>query len=222
MPRVCKARFWWPNPPHIPTVGVGRNLEEARRIWIQDLGGIRVGILAMAQHEFSIATSDSPGANPLDLIDFIRNVAAQRQNFDYLIVILHAGNEGYPYPSPRLMETCRFLVEQGAGAVICHHSHCAGCWEEYGGGYIAYGTGNFIYDSPGRRACVERGFPRPLVSCGVRQAKDGTAPLRAVSQRSGRKATMRRKRLGLLEPHCAAICGDPRNGVRARLLESVL
>jgi poly-gamma-glutamate synthesis protein (capsule biosynthesis protein) len=151
----------------IPTVGAGANLAEARRMLIRDLGGIRVGVLALAQHEFSIATPTSPGANPLDLIDFTRNVAAGRANFDYLIVLLHAGNEGYPYPSPRLMETCRFFVEQGAGAVICHHSHCPGCWEAYGGGHIVYGQGNLIYASPGAEPAWNEGF---LVRLRISQA----------------------------------------------------
>ena len=67
----------------IATVGAGRNLNEARRILIRNLQGIRVGILALAQHEFSIATSASAGANPLDLIDVTRNIAAEREKFDY-------------------------------------------------------------------------------------------------------------------------------------------
>jgi poly-gamma-glutamate synthesis protein (capsule biosynthesis protein) len=142
----------------IATVGAGRNLNEARRILIKNLQGIRVGILALAQHEFSIATSASPGANPLDLIDFTRNLAAERGNFDYLLVLVHAGNEHYPYPSPRLMETCRFFVEQGAGAVICHHTHCPGCWEEYRGGHIVYGQGNLVYGNPAGKPAWNEGF----------------------------------------------------------------
>lgn len=129
----------------IATVGAGRNLAEARRILIKTVAGVRVGILGLAEHEFSITTTSAPGASPLDIIDVIRNITAQRECIDYLIVLLHGGNEGYPYPSPRLMDTCRFLVEQGAGAVICQHSHCAGCYETYHGGHIVYGQGNLIF-----------------------------------------------------------------------------
>jgi poly-gamma-glutamate synthesis protein (capsule biosynthesis protein) len=131
----------------IATVGAGRNRDEARRILIRSVGGIRVGILGVAEHEFSIATAISPGANPLDLIDIVRNITAHKKEWDYLIVLLHGGNEGYPLPSPRLMDTCRFLVEQGAKAVICQHSHCVGCCEDYRGGHIVYGQGNFVFDS---------------------------------------------------------------------------
>jgi poly-gamma-glutamate synthesis protein (capsule biosynthesis protein) len=53
---------------------------------------------------------------------------------------------------------CRFLVEQGAGMVVCQHSHCAGAYETYRGGHIIYGQGNLIADSPGRDNGWHEGF----------------------------------------------------------------
>ena len=129
----------------IETVGAGSNLDAARRILIRDLGGLRVGILAVAEHEFSIATKHSPGANPLDLIDFVRNVTAHRSQFDYLIVLLHGGDE-FLVPSPRIQDTCRFMVEMGANAVIVQHSHVLGGYEDYRGGHIVYGQGALLMD----------------------------------------------------------------------------
>ncbi|MGV8073270.1 MAG: CapA family protein [Syntrophobacteraceae bacterium] len=131
----------------IATVGAGRDRKEARRILLRTVGDIRIGVLGVAEHEFSTATARSAGANPLDLIDITRNIATERKKFDYLIVLLHGGNEHYRFPSPRLMDTCRFLVEQGANAVICQHSHCVGCCEVYRGAHIVYGQGNLVFDS---------------------------------------------------------------------------
>ena len=37
------------------------------------------------------------------------------------------------------------MVHQGADAVICQHSHCIGCYEEYEGAHIVYGQGNFNF-----------------------------------------------------------------------------
>jgi poly-gamma-glutamate synthesis protein (capsule biosynthesis protein) len=142
----------------ISTVGAGRNLEEARQILIRRIGRVRIGILAVAEHEFSIATANSCGANPLDIIDYVRNVRSQRDNFDYLIVLLHGGNENYPYPSPRLQETCRFMVEMGANAVIVQHTHCPGSYEEYQGAHIVYGQGNLIFDWPDQDKAFHEGF----------------------------------------------------------------
>jgi poly-gamma-glutamate synthesis protein (capsule biosynthesis protein) len=130
-------------------VGAGENLAQARRILVREAGGWRIGILALAeQEELGIATPTSPGINPLDVRDFVRNVRAQRENCDHLIVLLHGGTEHYPYPRPDFMDTCRFLVEQGASAVICQHNHCVSCFEIYRGAPIVYGQGNFLFDYP--------------------------------------------------------------------------
>lgn len=127
-------------------VGAGKNLSEAQRVLIQKIKGIRVGIMGVAEHEFSIATKDKCGANPLDIIGYMRYVREHKTEWDYLIVLLHGGNEYYPYPSPRLRRICRFLVEEGANTVICQHSHCPGCYENYKNGKIVYGQGNLLFD----------------------------------------------------------------------------
>lgn len=129
----------------IETVGAGANLAVARRILIREVGGLRIGVLAVAEHEFSIATDDAWGANPLDLIDYVRNVNRNRNRFDYLIVLLHGGDEFF-VPSPRLKHTCHFMIEMGAKAVIVQHPHVLGGYEEYRGGHIVYGQGALVMD----------------------------------------------------------------------------
>ena len=130
----------------IATVGAGVNLAAARRLVIRCVDGVRVAVLAMAEHEFSIATPNRPGANPLDLIDFVRTVANNRDSFDYLIVLLHGGPEFFTVPSPRLKETCHFLIEMGANTVVVQHPHSLGGIEHYRNGHIAYGQGALIMD----------------------------------------------------------------------------
>lgn len=129
----------------IATVGAGENLAAARRILLRELAGVRVGILAVAEHEFSIAKKDSPGANPLDVIDLVRNISACHGKFDYLIVLLH-GSDEFHAPTPRLRDTCHFMIEMGASAVIVQHPHCLGGYEIYKGGHIVYGQGALIMD----------------------------------------------------------------------------
>ena len=128
------------------TVGAGANLAEARQILVREVGGVRVGVLAMAEHEFSIATPVTPGANPFDLIDFVRSAAANRAACDYLIVLLHGGAEFLALPSPRLKETCHFLIEMGANAVLVQHPHSVGGYEHYREGHIVYGQGALVMD----------------------------------------------------------------------------
>jgi hypothetical protein len=131
----------------IATVGAGKNSEAARQILVRELNGIRIGILAVAENEFSIARNGSCGANGLDLIEFVRNVFTNKKNFDYLIVLFHGGDE-FHVPSPRIQETCRFMIEMGANAVIVQHPHHLGGYEEYQGGHIVYGQGALLMDEP--------------------------------------------------------------------------
>lgn len=130
----------------IEYVGAGKSIVEANQMLIKEINSVKLGIVAVAEHEFSIANKHSAGANPLDVIAFVRNMVSHRNSVDFVIVLYHGGKEFHPYPSPRQMDICRFMVEQGASAVICQHSHCPGCYEEYKGGYIVYGQGNLLFD----------------------------------------------------------------------------
>ena len=38
------------------------------------------------------------------------------------------------------------MAEKGADVVICQHTHCIGCEEDYNGSKIIYGQGNFIFN----------------------------------------------------------------------------
>jgi len=126
-------------------VGAGTNVAAAREILVKQIDGVRIGIHAVAEHEFSIATRNSAGANPLDVIDFVRNINRTRSSFEYLIILLHGGDEFF-VPTPRLQDTCRFMIEMGANAVIVQHPHVLGGYEDYRGGHIVYGQGALIMD----------------------------------------------------------------------------
>lgn len=127
-------------------VGAGDNLEVASQPVFFEVNRKRVGIYACAEHEFSIATEYSPGANPVDHLNISDHIVQCRAKCDYLIVLYHGGKEYYRYPSPKLQKICRKIVEKGADLVICQHSHCLGSYEDYLNGSIVYGQGNFIFD----------------------------------------------------------------------------
>jgi len=152
--------------------GAGENLAEAGSPLVFDVRGSRVALLAVAEHEFSTAGETTCGANPLDLIDFCHFVEAHRGDYDSLIVLVHGGAEHYRYPSPRLQKTCRFLVEQGASAVICQHSHCPGTYETHHGAPIVYGQGNLVFHEPNHDVDYYRGF---LVKLTLRPGEAGPA-----------------------------------------------
>ena len=127
-------------------VGGGENLSEAVKPFVFVVENRKIGIYACAEHEFSIAGENKPGANPFDPLESPDHVVALKQQCDYVIVLYHGGKEHYRYPSPNLQKVCRKLVEKGADLVICQHSHCIGCEEKYLNGTIVYGQGNFLFD----------------------------------------------------------------------------
>lgn len=130
----------------IPFIGAGENLSEACKPFISEQDGVKIGIYACAEHEFSIATEKSAGANPFDPLESFDHIHSLKEKCDYVIVLYHGGKEHYPYPSPNLQKVCRKMVQKGASLVICQHSHCIGCYEEYKNNTIIYGQGNFLFD----------------------------------------------------------------------------
>ena len=130
----------------IAYVGAGEDLQAAQKSFILERDGRRIGVYACAEHEFSIADTDRPGANPFDPLESLDHIAELKQQTDYVIVLHHGGKEHYRYPSPMLQKVCRKMVEKGADLVICQHSHCVGCKEQWQNGTIVYGQGNFLFD----------------------------------------------------------------------------
>lgn len=85
------------------------------------------------------------GARPFLPYDTILDIREAKQHNDHVIVIYHGGKEQCEYPSPRLRRQSQAFVEHGADVVLCQHSHCIGCYEQYENGHILYGQGNFHF-----------------------------------------------------------------------------
>lgn len=133
----------------LDVVGVGKNLQEAEQILYIEKKGKKLAIINCCEHEFSIATETSCGANPLNPIRQYYCIQEAKKNADYVLVIVHGGHEHYQLPSPRMQETYRFFVDAGADAVVNHHQHCYSGYEIYNGKPIFYGLGNFCFDWEG-------------------------------------------------------------------------
>lgn len=136
------------NKHSIAYVGGGKNIEEASQTFYKDINGERLAIINCCEHEFSIATNDHGGCNPLDPISQYYAIKHARKQADYVIVIVHGGVEKYSFPTPRMQQTYRFFIDSGADAVINHHQHCYCGTEKYKAKPIIYGLGNFCFDVP--------------------------------------------------------------------------
>jgi poly-gamma-glutamate synthesis protein (capsule biosynthesis protein) len=131
----------------IATVGAGAILKAAQKPQYATIQGMRVAFVNFAEHEFCNANANQGGANSLDIVDNTRQIQIARSQADAVIVIIHGGHEHFYYPSPRMVKQYRFFAEQGAMAIIGHHTHCVSGYEIHKGVPIFYSLGNFLFDS---------------------------------------------------------------------------
>ncbi|MFA5528262.1 MAG: CapA family protein [Peptostreptococcales bacterium] len=129
----------------IEYIGAGNDLTEARKPLTLDKDGMKIAILNFCENEWSIADDDSPGANPMDIIDNTNQIREAKASHDKVIVIIHGGHEYYNLPSPRMQKQYRFYADQGADIVVGHHTHCISGNEVYKGVPIYYSLGNFLF-----------------------------------------------------------------------------
>lgn len=130
---------------NIQYVGVGDNLKEAGRYLIIEKNDLKIAIINFCENEWSIATDETAGASPLDIIDNSKQIQKAKASADIVLVIVHGGNEYYNLPSPRMVKQYRYFAELGASAVISHHTHCVSGYEIYNGVPIFYGLGNILF-----------------------------------------------------------------------------
>lgn len=134
----------------IDSVGAGSNLDEASSILYKSINGETLAIINCTENEFSIATDKGAGANPLNPIKLYYSIKEARNFSSYVLVIIHGGHENYQYPSLRMVELYRYLIDVGADAVINGHQHCFSGYEVYNNKPIIYGLGNFCFDYPNK------------------------------------------------------------------------
>lgn len=125
--------------------GVGENDTDSRKLYYFECKGKRIGIVNVCEHEYTYALPNRLGANPFDPFLTMQDIRECKKNADYVIAIYHGGKEYCRYPSPRLYNLCHEMVLCGADVVLTQHSHCIGCYEQFEGGHIVYGQGNFNF-----------------------------------------------------------------------------
>lgn len=129
----------------ISYTGAGGDLQEAAQYIIIEKNNIKIAVLNFCEHEWSIATNDTAGANPIDIIDNLASIKKAKGDADIVLVIVHAGNEYYNLPRPALKKLFHFYADNGADAVISHHTHTISGYEVYNKVPIVYGLGNMLF-----------------------------------------------------------------------------
>ncbi len=142
-------------------VGMGKNLKEAaqpvllisspRKVWL-------IASLGMALENFAYLP-DRPCVNTertQEIIGRIRDIK-RKDPQAVVIVSLHWGGEHTLKPVPSQRLDAHRLINAGADALICHHTHTLQTIEHYKGRDIYYSIGNFIFDQQkplNSQACV--------------------------------------------------------------------
>ncbi len=142
-------------------VGMGKNLQEAaqptlltshpRKVWL-------IASLGMALENFAYLP-DRPCVNTertQEIITRIRDIK-QKDPQAVVIVSIHWGGEHTLKPVPSQRLDAHRLINAGADALICHHTHTLQTIERYKGRDIYYSIGNFIFDQQkplNSKACI--------------------------------------------------------------------
>lgn len=130
---------------NIKYTGIIDSSKEEYKGYILEKENKKIGIYNVCENEFSVATLDTKGANPLIESKVYLEINKMKKEVDYLIVVFHGGKEFYRYPTPNLQRICRAFIDFGAETVIVQHTHCIGAEEKYKNKTILYGQGNFIF-----------------------------------------------------------------------------
>ena len=91
-----------------------------------------------------VAEADKPNRG-LEIGRLTERLVEEREISDFVVVMIHGGNEHNSLPSPRARSRYRLFTELGADAVIGGHPHCPQGIEYYKGKPIVYSTGNFLF-----------------------------------------------------------------------------
>ena len=127
------------------TVGVGKNLTEARKPLYFEFSGVRVAILNFCENEFGTAKENEAGTNPYGVIDICDSIKEAKLSADLVFLTMHGGHEQNPLPSPRMVNEFRHYAGCGADLVFNCHTHCPEGVEVIKGVPVVYSPGNFFF-----------------------------------------------------------------------------
>jgi poly-gamma-glutamate synthesis protein (capsule biosynthesis protein) len=139
----------------IAHAGAGRDLEEATRPAMVDVGGFKVGVISLTDNEPLFAAKPGrPGtyyteirADPETLDPIAERAAHLRaEGADLVVVSAHWGPNMVANPRPRFQSFARAVLEAGVDLFHGHSAHVFQGVELKNEGLILYDTGDFLDD----------------------------------------------------------------------------
>ncbi|MCB9411284.1 MAG: CapA family protein [Actinobacteria bacterium] len=146
----------------IKRTGAYTSREERVDLELEDSDGDAVVIVNRCEAEW-VQDASGAGAPVLDLVELCRTVKQHKSRGLLPILVLHGGQEMWDLPSPKRRDQARFLAEEGAAAIVYHHTHVPSAWEVWDGVPISYGLGNFSFSMENSDIRFSQGLTAILV-----------------------------------------------------------
>ncbi len=145
-----KDTFKYLEQAGIKYVGAGENDQEAYQPVYVESNRIKFAFLAYQNPKIVPksygATSNNAGTAFMDTEKMAKAVKEAKQQADFVIVSMHAGDEYTAKPNGSQINFARSAIDAGADLVVGHHPHVVQPTEKYKNKYIFYSLGNFIFD----------------------------------------------------------------------------
>lgn len=137
---------------HIPYVGGGRDIDEAKRPVFFIVNGIKIGFVGASNGEkirfTPQATEEHPGIlRAYDTAEYNEVIQKAAKECDYLIAYIHWGTEDSNYLNDLQQEQGREFLNSGADIVVGGHPHVLQGMEYVDGKPIVYSLGDFWFNS---------------------------------------------------------------------------
>lgn len=125
-------------------------------VYSTSIKGLNLKVFNFCEEEFN---TDIFGASIIDPVSNYDLISKSINGDEFVVAILHCGNEYSKVPAPPIRDYCHFLIDIGVDLIVTHHPHVPGCMELYNDKYICYSLGNFLFDNQNtKKSEWEKGY----------------------------------------------------------------
>lgn len=164
----------------LDTIGTYKSAEDARKFLIKDLQGIKVGFLSYTYDTNGIPIPEDVWVSMMDHDKIVEDIEKLQPQVDFLVLIMHWGEEYGTYPTEEQQEWAQEFLESGADAIIGSHVHVVQPDQEMEidgqKKYVIYSMGNSLGNQNG----VDRNSGVIVRLNITKPEKDGRAVLSSV------------------------------------------
>jgi hypothetical protein len=145
----------------MPYVGAGRNIEEASKPYIFEVGGLKIAYISATQIE-RISSPDTKGAGEstpgvfrcMDVTRLLETVEKAKEEADFVVVYIHWGTESTEKTDWLQQEQAPQIAQAGADLIIGDHPHVLQGIDYVGDVPVYYSLGNYLFNSKTMDTCL--------------------------------------------------------------------